>query len=188
MALTSYTEVQAHSLLDIAAASIRHGLEFGAPLVVDAEDYDRILQAWRASFVTLEMSHSLRGCIGTLTAIQPLIQDVAQQSYAAAFRDPRFPPVSIEEMDNLSISISILTEPTPITFSDEADLCQQLRPGIDGLILDAPGHYATFLPAVWEQVGDAAEFIQHLKLKMGLAPGDWPRGISAQRYETISIG
>ncbi len=174
-------------LLQIAEASIRHGLRYGRPLPVDPEDHQEALQANRASFVTLQKQGELRGCIGHLEACQPLVRDVAENAYAAAFQDPRFPPLSESEMGDIEIHISVLTPATPMSFSSEAELIAQLRPGRDGLILQEGYKKGTFLPSVWESLPEPAEFIRHLKRKAGLPGSYWSESLKVFRYETESF-
>ncbi len=171
-------------LLQIARDSIRHGLRHGRPLRVEPENYPECLQARRASFVTLQRQGELRGCIGHLEACQPLVRDVAENAYAAAFQDPRFPPISTREMPAIEIHISVLTPATPMEFRDEADLIAQLRPGRDGLILQEGSKKGTFLPSVWESLPEPEAFIRHLKLKAGLPASYWSDRIRVFRYET----
>jgi len=153
---------------------------------VKVADYDESLQAIRASFVTLNIEGRLRGCIGALEARMPLVADVAEHAFAAAFRDPRFPPVSESELSSIHIHISILTPSSPIDFEDEADLLRQLRPGEDGLIIAKGNRRATFLPSVWESLPDKAQFLQHLKQKAGI-DDDSDDPLQAWRYTTESI-
>ncbi len=136
----------------------------------------------RATFVTLEIDGRLRGCIGMLEACRPLAEDVAENAFAAAFRDPRFPPVSPAELDDLEISISVLSPPEEMVFSSEEALLEQIRPGVDGLILQDGFRKGTFLPSVWEQLPEKASFFEHLKLKAGLAPGHWSDTLRVFRY------
>ncbi len=175
-------------MLEVARAAIREGLKNQRAPQIDPQDFPAHLQQERACFVTLERHGRLRGCIGHLEAIQPLIADVAENAYAAAFRDPRFAPLQAHETEGLEVHISVLSEPEPVAFDSEADLLRQLRPGIDGLILEAPGgHRGTFLPSVWEQLPDKHEFLAHLRLKAGL-PADWPiTGARIWRYTTESF-
>jgi AmmeMemoRadiSam system protein A len=175
-------------LLQVARDSIRHGLEHGGPLPVDRGDYPLSLQAQRASFVTLHRDGNLRGCIGHLTAIQPLVADVAGNAYAAAFQDPRFMPLQMTELDDLDLEISVLSVPEPLPYADREELLGKIRPGIDGLILTAPdGHSGTFLPSVWEALPQAEAFLSNLVLKAGLPRGYWSDDIRMQRYTTESI-
>ena len=175
------------TLLEVARQSIAHGLRTGWPPRVDPTDYEPALQVKRAAFVTLNKGGRLRGCIGHLEAIQPLVTDVAENAFAAAFRDPRFPPVTAGEFDALEIHISVLSPPEPVDFTSEADLLRQIRPGIDGLILEEGPYRGTFLPSVWEQLPDRHQFLAQLKLKAGLPPDYWSDSIKVFRYATESF-
>ena len=177
-----------HILLrEIALESVRHGLKYGKHLPVETSRYPRTLQAPGASFVTLKSHGQLRGCIGSLEAHQPLINDVAYNAYAAAFSDPRFPPLSEDELEGLEFHISVLTPAVPMEFESEQDLLEQIRPGIDGLVLEDGYNRGTFLPAVWESLPDKTSFLQHLKLKAGLPPDHWSDSIRVLRYTTESF-
>lgn len=179
---------QRRLLLDIAWASIRHGLAHRCPLDPDPAALPERLGQPAATFVTLQQSGALRGCIGRLEAARPLAQDVAQNAYAAAFQDPRFPPLAPEELASLTLHISVLTPPEPMRFTDEADLLRQLRPGIDGLILEDSGMRGTFLPSVWEQLPEPADFLAALRRKAGLPRGHWSDRLAVARYRTLSFG
>ncbi|MFQ5487610.1 MAG: AmmeMemoRadiSam system protein A [Gammaproteobacteria bacterium] len=180
---------QRETLLDIARRSIVHGLEWHSPLAVDPADYDARLRAPGASFVTLYLGNELRGCIGSLEARRPLVSDVASNACAAAFQDPRFLPLTAGELPALHIHISVLSEATPLHFSSEEDLLRQLRPGVDGLILEeAEIHRGTFLPSVWSSLPDPRRFLQQLKLKAGLPADYWSDTLRVLRYTTESFG
>lgn len=126
-----------------------------------------------ASFVTLKLNGNLRGCIGTLEAYQPLAQDVQEHAIAAALQDFRFPPVKSHELVHIEIEISHLTVPDKLEYNQPDELLTRLRPGIDGVILDDGYRKATFLPQVWEQLPDPAEFLSHLCMKMGASQNFW---------------
>ncbi len=169
-------------LHDLAYQSIRHGLEAGEALDIDIDEYPAELGEKRATFVTLHRNEELRGCIGILKPVRPLAEDIAYNAWAAAFGDSRFSPVSPDELDDLDIHISILAAPEEMEFTSEADLLQQIRPGIDGLILEDGINRGTFLPSVWQSLEDPEEFLNHLKLKAGLTKNHWSDRIKVKRY------
>jgi AmmeMemoRadiSam system protein A len=175
-------------LLDIAEASIRHGLDYGRPLEPALPDYPAVLREPGASFVTLKRQDELRGCIGALSAHRPLLVDVAHNAWAAAFDDPRFPSLREEELEGLDIHISLLSGAEPLQFDSEAELLSQLQPGADGLIIEEGLRRGTFLPSVWEQLPTAELFLRHLKQKAGLPPDYWSPSLRVSRYTTESFG
>lgn len=179
---------QQRQLINLARESIAYGLETGRVFSVDAQAYPEPLRRVVATFVTLRHEGRLRGCIGTLEAHRPLVVDVAEHAYAAAFRDPRFPPLSAAELPELEIEISILSAPEPLHFNSEAELLRRLRPGVDGLILEEDGRRGTFLPSVWESLPQREEFLRQLKVKCGLPPNYWSPTLRAYRYTSTHIG
>lgn len=181
-----FTEAQQRQLLTVAATAIRHGLDHGRPPEPPVT-HDEMLRDPGASFVTLKISDRLRGCIGSLEPYRPLIEDVAQNAWSAAFRDPRFLPLRADEYPDLQLSISVLSPAEALSFDSQEQLLRQLRPGIDGLILESDGHRGTFLPAVWESLPDAQQFLTELKHKAGLAPDYWSDDIRVSRYTTDSF-
>ncbi|WP_425482469.1 AmmeMemoRadiSam system protein A [Allochromatium palmeri] len=183
-----YDATERTALLDIAARSITHGLAHQRPLDLDPHDYPEPLRAIRATFVTLEHGENLRGCIGVLEAFRPLVVDVARNAFAAAFEDPRFPPLRAAEYPELTLKLSVLTPAEPLAFDSEADLLAQIRPGVDGLILSDRRHRGTFLPSVWEQLPNPHDFLEHLKRKAGLPMGYWSDSLRVDRYRTESFG
>ena len=175
------------TLHQIAYQSIEHGLADAGEPVIDVAMYDQLLREKRATFVTLKTSQNLRGCIGTLSAVRPLVEDVAHNAYAAAFHDTRFKPLVKSELAKLSIHISVLNTPETMLFESEQDLLRQLNPGEDGIILQQDSRRATFLPSVWESIDSKAQFIQQLKLKAGLPKNYWSDDIKIQRYSVESF-
>jgi AmmeMemoRadiSam system protein A len=175
------------TLLGIARRSVEHGLLRGEPLNVDPAAFPPPLRQLRATFVTLRMDGQLRGCTGTLEALRPLVADTAHNAFTAAFRDPRFPPLRDEELASLELHISILSQPEPMHVASEPDLLAQLRPGVDGLILQEGSCRATFLPAVWDHVADPSEFVCELKAKAGLPRDHWSPELRCTRYTVESI-
>ncbi|WP_369157677.1 AmmeMemoRadiSam system protein A [Candidatus Thiodiazotropha sp. LNASS1] len=175
------------TLLEVAVHSIKHGLEQGVPLPVAANDYPAGLREIRACFVTLLLGGDLRGCIGHLEAHLSIVEDVAENAYAAAFRDPRFPPLTSHDRNNLEIHISVLTPAEVIDFESEQELVSKIRPSVDGLILLDGHHRGTFLPSVWESIPDTRNFLSHLKQKAGLPANYWSSTLEVYRYETESF-
>lgn len=139
-----------------------------------------------ACFVTLRCGNELRGCIGTIEPHRPLIEDLRGNTVAAATRDPRFPPLSNEELDCTVLQVSLLSPLESMVFESEADLVRQLRPGVDGLVLEYGRHRGTFLPAVWKELPSRQLFLNQLKRKAGLAPDFWSPEIQIRRYSTES--
>ena len=184
---TELDREQRDTLLAIARQSIDHGLSHGHPLPVNSGDYPAALQALRATFVTLHKNGQLRGCIGTLEAHRPLVEDVADNAFSAAFRDPRFAPVSTAERDLLDLDISVLSPAMAMQFDSEQDLLRQLRPGIDGLLLEDGPYRGTFLPSVWEQLPEPVDFLRQLKRKAGLSADHWSPRLKVSRYVTESF-
>jgi AmmeMemoRadiSam system protein A len=174
-------------LKQLAKESIKYGFANQQPLVIDLSTMPDELSEQRATFVTLEKNNRLRGCIGMLEAQRALAEDVAINSYAAAFSDARFPPVEYYELANLAIQISILNPAEQIKIQSERDLIKQLQPGNDGLIIEDNAHRATFLPSVWQSLPNAEDFVHHLKVKAGFKDGYWSQDIRAYRYSTESF-
>ncbi|MDH5516260.1 MAG: AmmeMemoRadiSam system protein A [Gammaproteobacteria bacterium] len=187
MSFTKLSEQDQITCIQIARASILYGLKTGNPHIMKTEEYSADLQQHCASFVTLNTNFKLRGCIGSLDADQPLINDIAENAYAAAFKDPRFPPLTEDEFSQLGMEISILTEPETMTFDSEQELLQQIEPGVDGLILQYDFNRGTFLPAVWHQLPDKKEFLDQLKIKAGLDSHWWNSDVSVRRFHTYSF-
>lgn len=187
MSSIKLSELEQQICLQVAKESIKHGLLHGVSLAVTTSEYPPNLQQQLASFVTLHKQGQLRGCIGALEAYQPLIDDIAEHAYAAAFQDPRFSAVTTNEFEQLNVEISVLGKPEPMQFTSEADLLSQIKPGVDGLILEHGLNRGTFLPSVWEQLPDVKEFFQHLKNKAGLPMDWWNNDAKVSRYQTFSF-
>ena len=168
-------------LLPIARAAIARELGRIQQAVEDAD----WLREPGASFVTLKLDERLRGCIGTLNAHRALIEDVKANARSAAFRDPRFKPLSAEELDRLSVEVSLLSPLEAMIVADEREALYLLRPGIDGLVFEYGHHRSTFLPQVWEDLQEPFEFLATLKQKAGLPPDFWDPAVKLARY-TVS--
>ncbi len=175
-------------LLDIAQQSIRHGIVNGKCPNVEVLSFPHPMRTHRRTFVSVHTGGKLRGCVGSLAPNNPLIADVVQNAYRAAFEDKRFKPLAEEDLTETDISVSVLSTPRPITFKGEADLVAQIQPDTDGLILQDGDKRGIFLPVVWEQIAAPGEFLRNLKRKAGLPLDHWSDGIKVWRYTTESFG
>ena len=157
-------------LLKLARASIEEA--FGRPLPFDKHvlgaKYPELREK-RATFVTLKIDgKALRGCIGSILPHAALFDDVVANAKSAAFRDPRFAPLTETEYRRCSVEVSLLSVPLPLAYTDADDLRGRIRPGVDGVILQLDGRSATFLPQVWEELPDFDRFFAHLGIKAGI--------------------
>lgn len=168
-----------------AALLVRARNAIGAELgmAAEAEPEHPLLAQRGATFVTLTRDGELRGCIGSLEAWRTLDEDVRANALAAAFHDPRFPPLARAELPLMRIEVSLLAPAEPIDFADEDDAAARLRPGIDGVILENHGRRGTFLPQVWESLPEPRGFLRHLKQKAGLPADYWGPDVRLYRYE-----
>ena len=162
------------TLLRIAREAIEHAVRGEKSSPQNSSTLSPNLREQGASFVTLTINKRLRGCIGALEAYQPLADDVREHAVAAALEDPRFPPVSEDELNRIQIEVSRLTRPIPLEYKDADDLLSKLRPHVDGVILkDGYSRRATFLPQVWEKIPNPSEFLNNLCYKMGARDDLW---------------
>jgi AmmeMemoRadiSam system protein A len=161
-------------LLRLAREAMERGVRGEGLSPLDEASLPASLREKGSSFITLTLRGKLRGCIGSLEPHQSLAQDVREHAVAAALKDPRFPPVSEEELSGIQIEISRLTRPVPLEYKDAEDLLVKLCPHVDGVVV-REGSYrrATFLPQVWEKISDPAEFLSNLCYKMGGDPNLW---------------
>jgi AmmeMemoRadiSam system protein A len=166
-------------LLAIARQSLAESFKQPAQTAAPADPW---LDEPGATFVTLRSDGLLRGCVGTLRAYRPLREDVRANARAAAFSDTRFPPLTRDELPEISLEVSLLSTPEPLSVASEAEAVALLRPGIDGVILEYRENRSTFLPQVWEQLPDPREFLAHLKHKAGLSPTFWQPELRLWRY------
>lgn len=174
-------------LLRVARATIQEALSTQRRPRFDSDRWpapDPVLHEPGAAFVTLRSAGGdLLGCIGSLSARQPLIADVAEHAFDAAFRDPRFPAMTRERADGMVIDISVLSPTRPFPCAGYDDLLARVQVG-RGLVVATSRHRATFLPAVWEQLPEPRAFLSALWRKAGLAPGEWPAGTAIQVYDS----
>jgi len=166
------------ALLTIARSAIAERLD----LPRGEEPRDPALARPAATFVTLHCGGELRGCIGSLEPMRSLDVDVRENALAAAFRDPRFPPLSAREFDATSVEVSLLSPAERLYVASEEDLVQRLRPGADGLILEHDGRRVTYLPQVWDTIAEPRDFIAALKRKAGWSEGFWSPRVNVSRY------
>jgi len=170
------TEEQGKQLLKVARETIDQEL-LGSRDAKDPDpDFPPAFHERRGTFVTLTVGGNLRGCIGHIIPRESLIEGIRINAINAAFRDPRFHPLTKGEWKRVKIEISILTTPESLNYSGPDDLLKQLRPGVDGLIIKKDFHQSTFLPQVWEQLPEKEEFLAHLCLKAGLKGDVWRKG------------
>ena len=160
-------------LLKTARQAIKNRAKGEKTSRLNLDEYSPIMREKGACFVTLTIKGVLRGCVGSLEATQPLLMDVQERAIGAAFNDPRFPSLTLAELDSVQVEISRLTKPEVLEYSSAQDLQEKLRPGIDGVILRHQSHRATFLPQVWEQLETPELFLSQLCLKMGFDSSAW---------------
>lgn len=153
----------------------------------DFEKIQPVFKQLGACFVTLEKEGNLRGCIGSVIAHRPLIDDLIKNAQNSAFSDPRFTPLRRDEFEDLSIAVSLLSSPEKIYFKDETDLLEQIRPFIDGIIIKDPPRQAVYLPSVWEQLPEKTTFLNSLKIKAGMPPKHFSDTFEAFRFTTEYI-
>ena len=172
-------------LCDIALDAIEVALTDGVRRAPKLDGLPPELRAPAATFVTLERGDRLLGCIGTLDAHQPLAIDVAEHALAAAFDDPRVPPLSREDFPEMSVKVSVLSPSEPLHVSSFDELRATVRAGVDGLTVEVGMYRATLLPSVWSKVRHTDEFLDALWAKAGLRPRVWPPSIRVARYTTV---
>jgi len=178
------------TLLELARASIYDELGQDHEFITEAinntgQEDTSWLQQKAACFITITRLGKLRGCIGTIEPHRSLLDDVKNNAKAAAFQDPRFSPLGVDELDTIEIEILLLSATQAMDFSDEDDALKQLQPGIDGLVFEYESYRSTFLPQVWKTLPMAKDFIAHLKQKAGLSTDFWSENIRLSRY-TVS--
>lgn len=176
-------------LLEIAREAVAQAVRGARAPSVDLSQLPPRLREKGASFVTLlGPEGELRGCIGTVEAHSPLALDVQRNAVSSALRDPRFFPVSVDELDGLQIELSILTPPQRLEYDGPDDLLAKIRPGIDGVIIEKDWRRATLLPSVWEKIPDPLQFLSTLCLKAGLSQDEWRMpGMTVHVYQALKV-
>jgi AmmeMemoRadiSam system protein A len=182
------TEEQGRLLLLLARETI--GSRLGAVGESSPEAmHDPVFQRSCGTFITIKSGGNLRGCIGNLEGTgDDLVESVRRNALSAAFNDHRFSPLTPEEFPAVDLELSILTEPQRLDYPDPEALLNLLRPGVDGVILQAGKARATFLPQVWDQIPDPEQFLSHLSQKAGLDPAAWKtQSPEIYRYQVQSF-
>lgn len=153
----------------------------------EREDQNDVLFNKGASFVTLNKNGELRGCIGSVVSNKAIAKDLADNTFAAALNDNRFSPVLPEELKDITVSISLLTNFEEITFNSYEDLLSKIKPNIDGILIRDGKRQGLFLPVVWKQIPSKNDFLTELKIKAGLSPSYWSDKIKVFRFRTVEI-
>lgn len=170
--MSALTNSEKQYLLKLAYSTIFQKLS--GKKVADFKKPDSsVFNEKRGCFVTLHLDNNLRGCIGNIEPVYKLTTGIEKNALNAAFSDPRFAPLSLEEFNRIDIEISILTIPKKLIFSSEKDLLQKLKPHQHGIIISKKYHSATYLPQVWEQLPDKKDFLSNLCIKAGLEKNAW---------------
>jgi len=167
------SEDEGKYLLGLARETIKNRLSNIEESQIDRKEIPEKFQERLGTFVTVTIEDNLRGCIGHIIPRESLIEGIKENAINAAFKDPRFLPLTKKEFDKIKIEISILTSPQELSYTDAEDLLKKLRSGIDGVILKKGFYEATFLPQVWDQLPEKEEFLSQLCLKAGLSGNSW---------------
>ena len=170
--MAALTEKDKAFLVRLARSVIEAALDAGQKEAMPKDVSPAVLEKG-GCFVTLHKKGALRGCIGTIEPVQPLVKGVQENALNAAFKDPRFSSLKIEELSDIDLEVSVLTVPRKLIFTDSEDLKRQLKPGIHGVILSRGWQRSTFLPQVWDQLPDPELFLKHLCEKAGLRGDCW---------------
>jgi len=170
--------------LEVATNALEAAVRGEPAPALDSDALPEVLRRPGACFVTLHEGEALRGCIGSLSPVRPLADDLVNNARAAALNDPRFEPLTPAALERISLSVSVVGPPGRLHFETEEELVALLRPGVDGVILREGERRGTFLPAVWDAIPEPAQFVRALKRKAGLTPEYWSSAIEAQRYTT----
>jgi AmmeMemoRadiSam system protein A len=182
------TDEEGHFLLDLARRTIEDALGL-APEEPAAPDLQTAaLASHRGVFVTLKMADQLRGCIGSLEADRPLVDNVRANARNAAFHDPRFAPLTVDEWPQVQIELSVLSTPRKLAYPSAEALPEHLTPRVDGVVIRKGYSSATFLPQVWKQLPRPQDFLAHLCLKAGLSASAWRKGdLEVETYQVQSF-
>ena len=181
------TDPEKKILIDSARKSIEHAVFKKQNFLPDRNAAEGFLKEKYASFVTLKINNELRGCIGSVMPVKDLLADVQDNAVSSAIRDPRFPPLSREEFNKISIEISVLHDFKNIENRGRDKLIETLNPGTDGIIIEENYRRATFLPSVWSIFPVPAVFLGKLLEKAGFPDTYWSDDINITLYRTESF-
>ena len=174
-----FSPAQGSILIKLARRAIADKLGCTAPdlssIDLSSASQDSVFQLHCGTFVTLKIKGQLRGCIGNLTSSDSVWDGVKLNAVNAAFHDPRFTPLSKDELDQVEVEVSILSEPQTLNYIDGHDLINKLRAHVDGVIIRKGHASATFLPQVWDQLPETEQFLTHLCRKAGLSADAWKK-------------
>ncbi len=174
-------------LLDIAEHAIRAGLRGVRPAPPTVADVEPALRRQVGTFVTLHVGGELNGCIGSIDPTEPLAHSVARHAWASAFDDPRLPPLTVDDYEQLALEISILSPLTLLPAADRAGLIAALRPHVDGLVIEVAPRRAVFLPSVWEAIPEPDRFLAELLAKAGLDRDWWGPELRASTFTVAQL-
>ncbi len=166
---------QQEFLLALARKAIKHYLETGKQLKIETPD--KIFLGQRGAFVTLKVNGQLRGCIGYPLPYKALYETVIEMAVSAASKDYRFQPISLEELTDVKIEISVLTLPKPVKDISEIEI------GKHGIIISRGSNKGLLLPQVPVEWGwDLETFLRHGCLKAGLEENGWKKGANIEVF------
>ncbi len=176
------TKKEGKFLLTLARKSIESKLK---DIELDYNLIDSVrIKEKRGCFVTINKKQNLRGCIGNIIPKDKLYQSIIENAKKAAFKDPRFPPLSLDEFGSISLEVSILTKPKKINFETTDDLLDKIEKGVDGIILKKGIKSSTYLPQVWNHFDNKEEFLSNLSIKAGLCRDGWKdNDINISKYQ-----
>lgn len=175
------------TLLEMAREHIQMYLATQRNIRIEESRFSKPLQQITGNYVRLILDNKTRGAVGNLPGRQPLVADINQNAYDAAFEDPRFPPVTREEIRQIIIEITVLTHPQIIVVDNEQQLLDSIHPGEEGLLLSEGVHQSHLMPSDWRRFPDPATFVGELKRKAGLPQDYWSDTLHISRFDTISF-
>ncbi len=185
--LQNFVRHNREALLQIAHTALEKAVREQKIYHPERDEFGNVLFDKGAAFVTLKKNGRLRGCIGSIKATKAIAADIADNAFAAALHDSRFKPVAAEELPEITFSIALLTNFEEIKFTSYTDLLAQIKPNIDGLLLQDGQREGVFLPAVWENLPNKDKFMTELKIKAGLSPTYWSDKVRVFRFRTVEI-